>query len=141
MAQLIEFGGTNQVSVLDIGMSGGSLDTGSTMNLTFGSPNATRQEQASPQVDFVAIQNTGVHGRLLTARGYLKAATHETLNAIEDSIDDHLQTKPTQLANSVTGRTLDKVVLMEWRRIGRRFTAASGAIVQEYEMTFKDTRA
>jgi len=141
MAQLIEFGGTNGVSVLDIGVSGGSLDTGSTINLTYRAPRATQQESASPQVDFVAIQNTGIHGRMMTAKGFLKAASHAAMNSIIAAIDDHLQTKPTRLANSVTGENKTAVVLSGWRRVERRFVAAGGKIVQEYEMTFKDTRA
>ena len=137
----IDFGGSNGVPLLDIGMAGGALNTGSTMSLTHGAPQATQQESATPQVDFVAVQNTGIHGRVITAKGLLKAPDNETLNGIEASIDDHLQTKPTQLANSVTGATLVAVVMQGWRRLDRRFVAASGIVVQEYLMTFKDTRA
>jgi len=141
MPQLIEFGGTNGVSVLNLGLPGGTPATGSTLDMTEAILETTLQQAAMPQVDMVAVQRTGVHGRVLIGRGILVASDHETLNAFESDIDKHQNAPPTQLVDSVRNKTFGSVVLVTWRRLGRRMITASGKVAQEFEITFKDLRA
>lgn len=140
MGQLIEFGGTNDVDVLHLHMAGDNIDYGTTMNLTEQAPNVTTQQTATPQVDVVAVQRTGVHGRRMVGHGYLHAPDHESLNGIEDSIDLLAKSGPTRLVNSVTSRTYWSVVIESWRKIARRWQAAGGDLVQEFEIVFLDVR-
>lgn len=146
MAQLIEFGGTSGVSVLDLGLPGGSIagagNGRSTMLLEVGGRQQATQERAMPETDVVLAHRLGVKGRTIIGRGQLVLASDALMNTVLAAIDAHLedpeQFVPTQLVDNVTGQTWTKVYMNPHRVFGARVPEGTGTFVLlAFEIEFR----
>lgn len=147
MPQDVEYGGTQGVDVLDLGVKGGTLAGSgfgrSTIALTIGDLIVPTHESAVPDNDLIAVQKLGAHGRTITASGVLIIKTHETMDGVIDNLDSHkanpVQMRPTRLRRNlpIPVKSWSKVYLDTYDLIVPRRTSSGDWIIQPYRIRFR----
>ncbi len=120
MPQLIEFGGTEGVSVLDLGLPGGAIagagNGRSTLQIAVGDGEESSQVRAMPDSNIALLHRLGFKGRVITGRGQLVLNGHTLMNSVEGAIADHKfdpdEFVPTLLTDNVGGRNWYKTCLL-----------------------------
>lgn len=138
MAEPIQFGGTNGVSLLDMGQAGGALAYGSVLNMTLGQERATDDRSAMPQRDWIAVKRMGVRGLRIRIFGFLRADTNAHMNTLETNIRAMLNQVPTRLKNTFTGQQYENVILEDLIPLGRRDIDATDEVFQRVDMRLLD---
>ena len=156
------YGGTNGVSLLDIGQKGGARNNGglalATMGVNAAQEKIVAVQQGFPQQNFNVQDLLGFKGQSVTWNGTLWTIDATTMQYIESDVEQYKagryrdpvtgevtidldQMKPTRLTRSV-GKTfvvLSEVArLLEYKRIGPRQTVVGNpyTVMQEFEIVF-----
>ncbi len=143
MPQTIEFGGTNGLGIVELGLPGGSAWPGSAasvLNLIPGPAKTRDKTVAMPDISFIALERGAYHGRNIVARGTLVFANRSVLVSALTQLDerswrpDSLQ--PTRLRDTVNSRIWEETVLMNVVNVESIQVDGRGWFLQEIELQF-----
>lgn len=151
---LPSFGGTNGVSLLDIGQPGGTRHGASEASATLRC--LVGITEVAEVINELAEQNItwrdvlGSRGRPIVWKGVIRANSNATMNTIEGEIEllksghdpaaathDPTQMYSTQLTDSWS-RQYAAVVLRDYQPLGPRFAGTTWAAVQQMALLFRE---
>lgn len=147
MAQDIEYGGSNGVSILDLGLPGGTRHGAatmrSTMNIIVNPEEVPVQETASPDNDLTVAQKLGRHGMTILGQGLIQANSNSLMDTVLGEIEDHrtgrYNGRSTELRRNVPTPvvTWRRVYLDRFTQLEVRRPSSGGFVGFRYKVIFR----